>query len=73
MTLVVKISLYLQFIRFLYFVVKQVKISLSSASSSFLTVCTDGIDIVETAEKGVKVFDTGQFDFLSVANFEFSN
>ena len=47
----------------IYFVVKQAKSSLSSASSSFLTVCTDGRDIVETAEKGVKVFDTGQFDF----------
>ena len=64
MTLVVKISLYLQFIRFLYFVVKQVKSSLSSASSSFLTVCTDGKDIVETAEKDVKVFDKGQFEVL---------
>ena len=37
-----------------------------------ITVCTDGRDIVERADKGVKVFDMGQFDFyfLSVALFE---
>ena len=37
-----------------------------------ITVCTDGRDIVESADKGVKVFDMGQFDFyfLSVALFE---
>ena len=28
-----------------------------------ITVCTDGRDIVESADKGVKVFDAGQFDF----------
>ena len=26
-------------------------------------VCTDGRDTVESTDKGVKVFDTGQFDF----------
>ena len=38
-----------------------------------ITVCTDGRDIVESADKGVKVFDTGQFDFyfVGVALFEF--
>ena len=38
-----------------------------------IIVCTDGRDIVESADsKGVKVFDMGQFDFyfLSVALFE---
>ena len=37
-----------------------------------ITVCTDGRDIVESADKDVKVFDTGQFDFyfVSVALFE---
>ena len=37
-----------------------------------ITVCADGRDIVESADKGVKVFDMGQFDFylLSVALFE---
>ena len=37
-----------------------------------ITVCTDGRDIVESADKGVKVFDMRQFDFyfLSVALFE---
>ena len=28
-----------------------------------ITVCTDGRDIVESAKKGMKVFDMGQFDF----------
>ena len=38
-----------------------------------ITVCTNGRDIVESADKGMKVFDTGQFDFyfVSVALFEF--
>ena len=38
-----------------------------------ITVYTDGRDIVESADKGVKAFDTGQFDFyfVSVALFEF--
>ena len=38
-----------------------------------ITVCTDGRDIVESADKGVKVFDTGQFDFyfVGVALVEF--
>ena len=38
-----------------------------------ITVCTDGRDIVESADKGMKVFDKGQFDFyfVSVALFEF--
>ena len=38
-----------------------------------ITVCTDGRDIVESADKGVKVFGTGQFDFyfVSVAILEF--
>ena len=39
-----------------------------------ITVCTDGRDIAESADKGVrvKVFDMGQFDFyfVSVALFE---
>ena len=37
------------------------------------TFCTDGRDIVESADKGVKVLDTRQFDFyfVSVALFEF--
>ena len=37
-----------------------------------ITVCTNGRDIVESADKGMKVFDTGQFDFyfVSVALFE---
>ena len=29
-----------------------------------ITVCTNGRDIVESADKGVKVFDTGQFERL---------
>ena len=38
-----------------------------------ITVCTDGRDIVESGDKGLKVFETGQFDFyfVSVALFEF--
>ena len=37
-----------------------------------VTVCTNGRDIVERADKGMKVFDKGQFDFyfVSVALFE---
>ena len=37
------------------------------------TVCTKGRDIVESADKGMKVSDTGQFDFyfVSIALFEF--
>jgi len=37
-----------------------------------ITVCTNGRDIVESADKGMKVFDTGQFDFyfVSVSLFE---
>ena len=37
-----------------------------------ITVCTDGRDTVESADKGMKVFDTGQFDFyfVSVAHLE---
>ena len=37
-----------------------------------ITVCTNGRDIVESADKGMKEFDTGKFDFyfLSVALFE---
>ena len=36
-----------------------------------ITVCTDGRDIVESAEKDMKVFDTGQFDFsVSVGHLE---
>ena len=37
-----------------------------------ITVCTNGRDIVESADKGVKVFDAEQFDFSfsSVALFE---
>ena len=30
---------------------------------NLMTVCTDGRDIVESADKSMKVFDTGQFDF----------
>ena len=38
-----------------------------------ITVCTDGRDIVESAGKGMKLFDKGQFDFyfVSVTLFEF--
>ena len=37
-----------------------------------ITICTNGRDIVESADKGMKVFDKGQFDFyfVSVAVFE---
>ena len=37
-----------------------------------ISVCTNGRDTVESADKGMKVFDTGQFDFyfVSVALFE---
>ena len=37
------------------------------------TVCTKGRDIVESADKGMKVSDTGQFDiyFVSIALFKF--
>ena len=37
-----------------------------------VTVCTKGRDIVESADKDMKEFDTGQFYFyfLSVALFE---
>ena len=64
MTLVVKIPLYLELIRFLYFVVNwQVESSLFTSppshatSSSFVIACTDGRDIVESANKGMKVFE----------------
>ena len=32
-----------------------------------ITICTSGRDIVESADKGMKVFDKGQFDFYSVS------
>ena len=34
-----------------------------------ITVCTNGIErhIVESSDKGMKVFDTGQFDFYFVS------
>ena len=32
-----------------------------------ITVYIDGRDIVESADKGMKVFDTGQFDFYFVS------
>ena len=37
-----------------------------------ITVCTNGRDIVECADKGMKVIDTGQFDlyFVSLGLFE---
>ena len=37
-----------------------------------ITVYTNGRDIVESGDKGMKVFDTGQFDFyfMRVAFFE---
>ena len=37
-----------------------------------IAICTNGRDIVESADKGMKVFDTVQFDFyfVSVALFE---
>ena len=37
-----------------------------------ITVCANGRDIIESADKGMKVFDTGQFDvyFVSIALFE---
>ena len=31
-----------------------------------ITVCTNGRDIVESGNKGMKVFDTGQFDFYYI-------
>ena len=33
---------------------------------NLITVYTDGRDIVESTDKGMKVFNTGQFDFSSV-------
>ena len=45
--------------------------SLITTSTSFGTVCTDGRDIVESANRGMKVFDKGQFDFSWVQPFEF--
>ena len=38
-----------------------------------ITVCTKGRDIVESADKCMKVSDAGQFDFyfVSIALFEF--
>ena len=45
--------------------------SLITASTSFGTVCTYGRDIVESADRGMKVFDKGQFDFSRVQPFEF--
>ena len=38
--------------------------SLITTSTSFGTVFTDGRDIVESADRGMKVFDKGQFDFF---------
>ena len=32
-----------------------------------ITVCTNGRDIVESADKGMKAFDTEQFDFYLVS------
>ena len=32
-----------------------------------ITVCTNGRDKVESADKGMKAFDTGQFDFYFVS------
>ena len=32
-----------------------------------ITVCTNGRDIVECDDKGMKVIDTGQFDFYFVS------
>ena len=66
MTLVVKIQLCLELIRFLLFVVKQVLNPVPPppipTSSSFVIVCIDGRDML-SANKGMKVFDVGQFDF----------
>ena len=68
MTLVVKIQLCLELIRFLLFVVKQVLYPVPPppppipTSSSFVIVCIDGRDML-SANKGMKVFDVGQFDF----------
>ena len=45
--------------------------SLITTSTSFGTVCTDGRDIVESANRGMKVFDKGKFDFSWVQPFEF--
>ena len=45
--------------------------SLITTSTSFVTVCTDGKDIVESADRGMKVFDNGQFDFSWVQPSEF--
>ena len=63
-TLVVKIPLYLELVPSSFFVRKvksYLSKSLISTSSSFSNVCTHGRDIVESADKGLKV--TGQFDF----------
>ena len=68
MTLVVKIQLCLELIRFLLFVVKQVLYPVPPppppipTSSSFVIVCMDGRDML-SANKGMKVFDVGQLDF----------
>ena len=45
--------------------------SLITTSTSLGTVCTDGRDIVESANRGMKVFDKGKFDFSWVQLFEF--
>ena len=37
--------------------------SIIATLTSFGTVCTDGRDTVQSADRGVKVFGKGQFDF----------
>ena len=67
MTLVVKILSYLELVRFLMIrcqTGRKFSIqSLITTLTSFGTVCTDGRDIVESADRGMKVFNKGQFDF----------
>ena len=57
-----------EFIRFLEFAVKQVESSLSSPPPSqlhlLLSLFAPMGEPVETVEKPLKVFDTGQFDSL---------
>ena len=45
--------------------------SLITTLAYFGTVCIDGRDIVESVDRGMKVFNKGQFDFSSVQPFEF--
>ena len=65
--LVVKIPLYLDLLASYSLLANSWKVLYPvhphPTSSSFVIVCTDGRDIAESAKKGMKVFDMGQFDF----------